>query len=74
MSAVKWLAGFKEDDVTTARWSAASGLSAELDAVLVPDLAGRPDTFRVCVDELPGAAAAAAQGGRSASSDASRWT
>jgi HEAT repeat protein len=51
-SAVKWLAGFKEADVTTALIRHL-GTSTELDAVLVPDLAGRADTFRLCVDELP---------------------
>jgi HEAT repeat protein len=53
ISAVKWLAGSKDPAVTNALVKRL-GLSADLDAVLVPDLAGRADTFRVCVDELPG--------------------
>ncbi|MBK7258300.1 MAG: HEAT repeat domain-containing protein [Ignavibacteriae bacterium] len=53
ISAVKWLAGFKEEDVTTALVRRL-GIAPELDAVLGGELARRDDTFRLCVNELPG--------------------
>ncbi len=53
ISAVKWLAGSKEADVTAALVGRL-GIAPDLDAVLVPELAGRKDTFRLLVDTLPG--------------------
>jgi HEAT repeat protein len=52
VSAVKWLAGIKGEDVTTALVSRL-GLAPELDAVLIAELTGRPETFRLCLDILP---------------------
>jgi HEAT repeat protein len=52
VAAVKWLAGIKGADVSTAL-VCRLGLSPELDAVLITELVGRSETFQLCIENLP---------------------